>query len=257
MFATLLESRRTVRWPIGNGALSLLAHTAVVSFAIVFTTARPDTEDGAPSGPAPVERIQYAAVTPRDEGARDGRAGRPRVARRIRRVAAPTEVPFTLPEPIPVELGEHLEMLLASDVAAVDADLERLVVRTDEFERIGDAGREKRRQAALAALAAHPAGTPWHATDVERMAVPFDDNPRPRYPFSLLSMGMEGNVVVQFVVDSTGAPDMRSLRVLRSTHQLFTRAVRAVLPKLRFLPAEVAGARVDVLVEQPFQFSVR
>ena len=257
MFATLLESRRTVRWPIGNGALSLIAHTAVVSFAIVLTTVRPETEDGAPSSPAPVERIAFAAITPRAEGARDGREERRRVARRIRRVAAPAVVPFTIPEPIPVDLGEHLEMLLASDVAAVDADLERRVMRTDEFERMGDAGRERRRQAALAALAARPSGTPWHAAEVERMAVPYDDNPRPRYPYSLLSMGMEGNVVVQFVVDSTGAPDMRSLRVLRSTHQLFTRAVRAVLPKLRFLPAEVAGARVDVLVEQPFQFSVR
>src|SRR5687767_13139242 len=199
MFATLLESRRTVRWPIGNGALSLIAHTAVVSFAIVLTTARPARDEGAPSSPAPVERIQYATVAPRDAGGRDGREGRPRVARRIQRVAAPTVVPLTLPEPIPVELGEQLEMLLASDVVAVDADLERLVVRSDEFERIGDAGREKRRQAALAALAAHRGGTPWHATEVERMAVPYDDNPRPRYPFSLLSMGMEGNVVVQFV----------------------------------------------------------
>jgi periplasmic protein TonB len=253
MFATLLESRRVVRWPIGNGALSVFAHAAVISAAVGLSSVTIRGENGEPAPSAPAERITYATV----EAADPGKGGGPRVARRVNRVAPPAEVPLELP-PVP-DLTEELSVealtaLLEHDFAAFDADLQRLVSRTDEFERFGDEGLGRRR---LEALARHVAGTPWHATDVERMAVPFDDNPRPRYPFSLLSMGVEGNVVVQFVVDSTGKAEMRSLRIVRSTHELFTRAVRAVLPRLRFLPAEVGGNRVDVLVEQPFQFSVR
>jgi protein TonB len=253
MFATLLESRRVVRWPIGNGALSVIAHAAMVTTAVTLSSVASRAENGETAPSAPIERITYATVEAPDPG----RGAGPRVARRVRRVAPPAEVPVELPPvpDLPEELSaEALTALLEHDFAAIDADLERLVSRTDEFERFGDEGLARRR---LEALARHVAGTPWHATDVERMAVPFDDNPRPRYPFSLLSMGVEGNVVVQFVVDSTGKAEMKSLRIVRSTHELFTRAVRAVLPRLRFLPAEVGGNKVDVLVEQPFQFSVR
>ena len=89
------------------------------------------------------------------------------------------------------------------------------------------------------------------------MALPHADNPRPRYPRILLGAGIQGAVVVQFVVDSTGAADPRSLRILRSSHELFSRAVRTVLPRMRFHPAEIAGHRVGVVVEQPFSFVVR
>jgi periplasmic protein TonB len=253
MFATLLESRRIIRWPIGNGALSVIAHAAVLSTAVAVSSVTSDTATAEVSASAPYERITYATV---EEPAADAGAGS-RVARRVRRVSAPTEVPTGIPAlpDIPESITtEQLVALLERDLASIDADLERRVIRTDEFERFGDEGLARRR---LEALARHVEGTPWSATDVERMAVPLEDNPRPRYPFSLLSMGVEGNVVVQFVVDSTGKADMRSLRIVRSTHELFARAVRAVLPRLRFLPAEVGGNRVDVLVEQPFQFSVR
>jgi protein TonB len=173
----------------------------------------------------------------------------------VRVVTPPTEIPDAIPLPLLDEIPIEFASLIEKDLVSIEEeDLSRYIVRSDEFERMGDEGAMRRR---LAALAAHVAGTPWHAAEVERMAVPYDDNPRPRYPFSLLSMGVEGNVVVQFVVDSGGKADMRSLRVLRSTHELFTRAVRAVLPRLRFLPAEVGGSKVEVLVEQPFQFSVR
>ena len=254
MFATLLESRRNVRWPIGNGALSLFAHAAIVSATVAVTGVTNDESLGqaAPSVVL-VERIAYATT----EAPAADRGAAPRAARRLRRVSTPTDVPTGIPEipELPASISaEQLVALLDKDLVSFGADLERLVVRTDEFERFGDEGVAKRR---AAALARHVPGTPWSAGEVERMAVPYDDNPRPRYPFSLLSMGVEGNVTVQFVVDSTGKADMRSLRVLRSTHDLFARAVRAVLPKMRFLPAEVGGNKVDVLVEQPFLFSVR
>ena len=47
-------------------------------------------------------------------------------------------------------------------------------------------------------------------------------------------------MVVQFVVDEDGRPDVSSMTVVRSPHVLLTNAVRAVLPQFRFEPARTA-----------------
>jgi len=91
---------------------------------------------------------------------------------------------------------------------------------------------------------------------VEQTAQVLPGNPSPRYPDLLRAGKVEGEVVTQFVVDTTGYPDVRSLKVLKSTHDLFTASVRATVPMLRFSPAEVGGRKVKQLVQMPFQFSL-
>ena len=81
-------------------------------------------------------------------------------------------------------------------------------------------------------------------------------NPAPRYPDMLRSANVEGEVLAQFVVDTTGRADMSSFKVLKSTHDLFTNAVKSSLPNMKFYPAEVGGKRVKQLVQMPFQFSL-
>ncbi|MGQ0649300.1 MAG: energy transducer TonB [Gemmatimonadaceae bacterium] len=61
-------------------------------------------------------------------------------------------------------------------------------------------------------------------------------------------------VLEQFVVDSTGFVLPGSLRVLRSTDSLFTQAVRAGLPNMRFVPPEMNGRKVRQLVQQPYYY---
>ena len=68
--------------------------------------------------------------------------------------------------------------------------------------------------------------------------------------------GIDGRVLVRFTVDTTGAVDMNSVMILSSTHDLFTRSVRDVLPSFRFKPAELHGKRVPSLAEMPFEFSI-
>jgi TonB family protein len=67
--------------------------------------------------------------------------------------------------------------------------------------------------------------------------------PQPRYPEMLRAQRMEGEVVVQFLVDETGRVDVSSMKTLRSPHDLFTSAVRNVLPKFRFEPARSATSK--------------
>jgi protein TonB len=68
--------------------------------------------------------------------------------------------------------------------------------------------------------------------------------------------GVEGQVLVQFVVDTTGRAERVSLKVLKSSHESFSNAVREALSCMRYLPAEVGGRRVRQLVQQPFAFGL-
>ena len=77
-----------------------------------------------------------------------------------------------------------------------------------------------------------------------------------RYPDALRSANVQGEVLAQFVVDVNGEVLPGSLRVLRSSHQLFTDAVVAALPSIRFEPAEKNGNKVRQLITRPFTFSL-
>jgi TonB family protein len=75
--------------------------------------------------------------------------------------------------------------------------------------------------------------------------------PEPTYPVFLRKNNVEGEVVVQFVVDETGKPDMSTLEVVRSPHDAMTASVRKVIEQIRFEPARTGGtnpkARTEVV----------
>lgn len=91
---------------------------------------------------------------------------------------------------------------------------------------------------------------------VERQVSPAPGNKAPRYPDLLRSQGISGEVLAQFVVDTSGRAIMSTFKVLKSTHELFTATVRDNLPAIQFNPAEVGGRKVKQLVQMPFQFSL-
>jgi protein TonB len=51
--------------------------------------------------------------------------------------------------------------------------------------------------------------------------------------------------------------ERKSVTILSATHEQFARSVREALPRMRFVPAEVAGRKVRQLVEQRFGFELR
>jgi TonB family protein len=75
-----------------------------------------------------------------------------------------------------------------------------------------------------------------------------------RYPPELRQDGITGTVLAQFVVDQTGLVERESIKILKSTHEQFSLAVRTALMEMKFLPAEVRGKPVRQLVQQPFNF---
>jgi TonB family protein len=91
---------------------------------------------------------------------------------------------------------------------------------------------------------------------VEKVAELAPGNAAPRYPDLLRSANVEGEVLAQFVVDTTGHVDMSSLKVLKTTHDLFTNSVKQSLPDIKFSPALVGGRKVKQLVQMTFPFSL-
>ena len=65
--------------------------------------------------------------------------------------------------------------------------------------------------------------------------------PTLRFPDELRAQRVEGEVVVELRVNEKGRVEPSSMRVLRSEHELFTAAVRSVLPRFRFEPARSAA----------------
>ena len=49
---------------------------------------------------------------------------------------------------------------------------------------------------------------------------------------------------------------MDSFKVLKSTDELFTQAVRNAMPSIQYSPAMIGGKAVNQLVQQSFQFAV-
>ena len=77
-----------------------------------------------------------------------------------------------------------------------------------------------------------------------------------RYPDMLRSANVEGEVLAQFVVDTTGRVESNSIKILKSSHDLFTNAVQQALRSARYYPAEIGGRKVKQLVQQPFNFTL-
>lgn len=110
---------------------------------------------------------------------------------------------------------------------------------------------------ALVPTAVRPVlGGVFDVTTVDMAVRPVDGNPTPRYPSALASAGVEGEVAVRFVVDTTGRVETGSVKSVRSTHALFEREVHDVLRRMRFLAAESGGVKVRQLVEQTFRFEI-
>jgi len=99
--------------------------------------------------------------------------------------------------------------------------------------------------------------------DVERPVIPakiIGRVPEPRFPEALRSRKREGEVVVRFIVNEFGTVDVASMIVERSDHDLFTEAVREILPRFRFEPARTQAPEskpVARWVSIPFRFAAK
>jgi len=228
MFSTLVESRpKSVRRPAGTIA-SFIAHYGLILGA-VYTSAQATTVGERNR----VEKVEYIEPTKVPEIPRNPPPDlvvAPRPIRSDRMLVAPVDIPDVLPE----------------------IDLRQPITDPNAFIRPGSTADEPR-----AGSSALPSDTATlFAFQVERPAMQAPNSASPVYPDILRKAGVEGEVLVSFVVDTAGRIDVGTFRVVRTTHDLFAAAVKSVLPRMRFIPAEVGEKKVRQLVQQPFSFAI-
>ncbi|MGH7520398.1 MAG: energy transducer TonB [Gemmatimonadales bacterium] len=81
--------------------------------------------------------------------------------------------------------------------------------------------------------------------------------PLPVYPELLRQAGVQGQVVLEAVVDTTGRVRAASLSVVSATNPGFVAPARQALLATLFRPARVGGRAVSMLVRVPFDFTIR
>ncbi len=91
---------------------------------------------------------------------------------------------------------------------------------------------------------------------VEKPVVPLPSVMGPRYPTELKAMNVQGEVLAQFIVDTTGRMRPGTFKTLRATDPAFVESVRLFVSGARYRPAEIGGLRVPQLVQQPFKFEL-
>jgi TonB family protein len=81
--------------------------------------------------------------------------------------------------------------------------------------------------------------------------------PLPVYPELLRQAGVQGRVLLEAVVDTTGRVQAASISVVSATHPGFVAPARQALLATLFRPARVGGRAVSMLVRVPFDFTIR
>jgi protein TonB len=118
----------------------------------------------------------------------------------------------------------------------------------------GDLGRDTTSTQATPTLGG--ADSVFTQLEVDSTVSRYPGSAAPAYPVEMLKQGLQGSVVTQYVVDTSGFADTTSLKILSTTQAQFADAVRAALPYMRFFPAKVGAKKVRQLVEQEFSFKI-
>lgn len=234
MLGTLIETRGARQRRVGGTLVSIALHTSIIGLAVVMTaraTPRPR-----PVPPAtPVVYVTTPAPVPADPTPAPPLPTPPEVPMPSipDRVIAPTTVPTTLPtiDPATIVVDQHWY---------------------DTKPAPAHPGGET----AGPGLSSGPVNGAWDVSTVDRAAEPDAGNPRPVYPETMRAAHLEGHVDVQFIVDTTGRAEPASIHVIAATHARFADAVRDVLRRSRYRPAEVHGHRVRQVVQQRFEFAL-
>lgn len=227
MLETLLESKPKGSRSTAGTIASVTTHTALIA-AAVFATAQARVQPRVTA--ETVRPVYFPPNVPQVHTPRSTPAAptRPRDEHRM------------------IFVGTHI------DIAIPPIDITTVVSKPDDFSSTSTGALRPDGVESEPA----PYGSPFRADQVDRQVGLIPGVRPPTYPEALRSAGIEGKVVVEFVVDERGKPVQGSIRVVQSDNDLFTDAVRVALGRLRFTPAEVGGKKVSQLVQMPFVFTL-
>ena len=235
MFDNLIESRRQtdVKSMLRNSTLSLLVHVIGISAAVYVTLH---------AGEASRERVRQVDLTmqtQKQEQKKDEPPPPEKVAqvnpppKGFQTLSIPTNIPVDIPPP---QQNQHFD---AAD-----------------FSGVGVAG---------GVAGGVVGGTGPVVTDQPYMEAVVEERPEvisgscipPRYPEILKQAGIEGHIMVEFIIDTLGRAERGSLRVVQNGgQQLFEAPAKEAVQSCRFRPGRISGRAVRVRVQQPINFQI-
>ena len=225
MFDNLIESKPQKQGSgVGSGMFSVVVHAVLISAAVYATLQASEAVEETRQIDVTVQVQQKKAAEQKQE------APPPTVqVKGFSTLVIPTNIPINIPPPSTQEFN-------AADFSGVGVEggvargqvEERQVIRQDQ---------------------------PYLEAVVEERPERVSSPPA-RYPDILRQAGIEGRVLVEVVIDTTGHAERGSMRILTSTHQLFEGPAREVVQGSTYSPGKIQGRAVRVRVQVPINFTI-
>jgi len=230
VFENLIESKKAAQYggAAGGGAFSIVFHSAVITAAVYATMHAGEvkkavvrvfdiTQVAQQKNEPPPPKNEIASVAPMPKG--------------FQTLAIPTNIPVVIPPPSQNSSfnaadfsGVGVEGGIAHGVTTTGP-----VIRSDQ---------------------------PYLESVVEERPEAIS-GPPPRYPDLLRQAGIDGRVLLEFVVDTSGHVERGSVKVLSSTNQLFEQPAREAISQWTFRPGKISNHPVRVRVQQPINFQIQ
>jgi protein TonB len=222
VFDTLIESKKKAdaKKAFGLGVVSLVGHGGVVIFAVIATlTASQAAEE---------MMVDTTMVFLNQEEQKQEE--QPPVLdipqlKGFQTVVAPTDIPTNIP---PINLQEHFDPKDYTGTGVEGGIGTGIVPSSDQV---------------------------FMESVVEERPEVLS-GPPPQYPDLLRQAGIQGRVIVQAIIDTSGRAEPPSVKVIQSPNPGFDQNARTYVLKALFRPARVHGRAVRVLVNLPIDFKI-
>ena len=262
MLNLLMESKRTKKRSVSGTLFSVVFHSLIL-FLAVYATAH---AGGVKREKIKAEKVSFVEMKKKEPPPPEEKKPEPPKPK-IKKVEAP-KVPKVvnlprLPKEVPVAPPKGFQVLTPPVNIPVNLpkiDLTAKVTDASDFTGKGVAGGTSKGVAggtgdanSTGKEAGEDMNKVFKEFEVESPAEKIG-GPNPVYPENLRSSGIEGEVMVQFVVNENGRYEPGTLKILDSSNPAFVASVKAALPQMRFSPARVGGQKVQQLVQLPFEF---
>jgi len=223
VFDVLIESKRPSQKGrmAGTSIVSLVVHTAIIGGAIFATYSAAKADEGV--------KVDTALVYVQPEQKQPDQPPPPQLEvqfKGFQTVVAPTDIPTNIP---PVDLQQHFDPKDFTGVG-VEGGVANGIVPSGDAVLSVDVVQEK----------------------PERLA-----GPAPVYPPLLQQAQIEGTVMVQAIIDTSGHVEPNSVKVIQSANPGFNESAKQAILKWLYRPARVYGKAVRVLINQPIQYSIQ
>lgn len=243
-------------------AFSLLLHGSIVTAGLLFASAETMPEEK-------IYRVSLAEFAPAQSSATPGKDGTAAPAPAETQPETPVrpvepEIVPPPPKPAPVVTPKptpHKRSVPPPQSSAVQARTQDTVQQTEASAQESQPAASPQNPAGTGGGTAQGGprsigGLSAYAEDVVDQRPSISRRVMPEYPDRARRMNMQGQVVVQLVVDVSGNPQQCAI-YSSDPAGVFDEAALVAARKTRFLPGKVRGQPVNTIVLIPYKFALR